>query len=120
MKYNNNLPIYMQIMDKIKKDIVLGNVQPGEKLPSTKQLAQDSQVNPNTIARVYRELEREEVTFTQRGVGTYVTKNEGVRKKLQEIMAGKVVQQFLQGMKELGFSLEEMQELIQREKEKEE
>lgn len=59
-----------------KKEIVVGHLSPGDKIPSVRELASELQVNPNTIQRTFQELERDGVVVTRRGMGRYVT-NEG-------------------------------------------
>ena len=75
MEFSDNLPIYLQIMNFIKTKIVSGEINGGDKLPSVREFSKELKVNPNTIQRVYQELEREELVFTQRGMGTFVTDN---------------------------------------------
>lgn len=65
-------PIYVQIMDEIRRGIVMGALAPNTSLPSVRQLAADLRVNPNTVQQAYRELERDGVVYVQRGQGTYV------------------------------------------------
>jgi GntR family transcriptional regulator len=57
MKFNDNTPIYLQIVEKIKADIVAGKLKGGDKLPSVREIAESFNVNPNTVQRVYMELE---------------------------------------------------------------
>lgn len=64
-------PIYVQIVDDIRRALVLGTVRSGELLPSVRQLAADLRVNPNTVLMAYRELERAGVVETRRGQGTF-------------------------------------------------
>ena len=71
----SGVPIYLQIIEQIKRSIALGVLQTGEQLPTVKQLAIDLTVNPNTVARAYRELEREEVIETAPGRGSFVRSN---------------------------------------------
>ena len=66
-------PIYIQIMDEVRRGRVLGMLQPGEALPSVRQLAAELGVNPNTVKQAYHELEREGVVETRRGQGTYLS-----------------------------------------------
>jgi GntR family transcriptional regulator len=66
-------PIYVQIMDEIRRGIVLGTLPPDEPLPSVRQLAGDLRVNPNTVQQAYRELERDGVVYVRRGQGTFVS-----------------------------------------------
>lgn len=65
-------PIYLQIMDEVRRAIVLGLTEADQMLPSVRQLAAELRVNPNTVQQAYRELEREGVVYTRRGRGTFV------------------------------------------------
>lgn len=65
-------PIYVQIMDEVRRAIVLGSLRPEDPLPSVRQLASDLRVNPNTVAQAYRELERAGVAYVRRGQGTFI------------------------------------------------
>lgn len=107
MEYNSSLPIYLQVATDIKRQIVTGRLEPGGKLPSVRDLAISYTVNPNTVSRVYRELEQEEVCFTRRGMGTFVTEDAERIKQMKEEMAEDLVRDFLEGMKQLGFTPEE-------------
>ena len=85
-------PMYVQIMDEIKGAIVVGVVEHDDPLPSVRQLAADIRVNPNTIKRAYRELERDGVIYVRRGKGTYVaasTKPNDVRSTLAKELASR-------------------------------
>ncbi len=82
IEFSPNIPIYIQVMEYIKKEIVTGHLLPGDKIPSVRELASELQVNPNTIQRTFQELERDGVVVTRRGMGRYVT-NEG--EKIMEL-----------------------------------
>jgi GntR family transcriptional regulator len=71
----SGVPIYLQIIEQIKRSVALGVLQAGEQLPTVKQLAIDLTVNPNTVARAYRELEREDVIETAPGRGSFIRAN---------------------------------------------
>jgi GntR family transcriptional regulator len=71
----SGVPIYLQIIEQVKRSVALGVLQAGEQLPTVKQLAIDLTVNPNTVARAYRELEREDVIETSPGRGSFVRSN---------------------------------------------
>jgi GntR family transcriptional regulator len=64
-------PIYVQIMDEVRRALVLGTLGPEDPLPSVRQLAADLRLNPNTVAQAYRELEREGIVYVRRGQGTF-------------------------------------------------
>ena len=66
-------PIYVQIMDEIRRARILGLLGPEDPLPSVRQLAAELRVNPNTVQQAYRELEREGVVYVRRGQGTYLS-----------------------------------------------
>jgi GntR family transcriptional regulator len=104
--FDARIPIYIQIMDKIKKDIILATLKRGDKMPSVRALASELQVNVNTVQRVYQELEREEVIFTQRGIGSFVTEDEKTIQRIKQEMAYEVLANFIQNMQELGYDYE--------------
>jgi len=108
IEFNNNIPIYLQIIDNIKQDIVVGKLKTGQKMPSVRELAGTFKVNPNTIQRVYQELDREKITFTKRGMGTYVTEEEKTISSLKEEISKKIILDFVEGMNKLGFSNKEL------------
>ncbi len=72
----SGIPIYLQVIEQVKRAIALGTLAPGEQLPTVKALALDLTVNPNTVARAYRDLERDEVIETSPGRGSFVRAGE--------------------------------------------
>lgn len=112
MDFSNDTPIYIQIMNLIKSEIVSGKIVKGEKLMSTRELAIELQVNPNTVMRVFKELENEELCFTKRGMGTYVTEDDEKISELKQQLATEKIEQFLEGMKSLNFSIHEIIEKL--------
>ena len=120
MEFSSNLPIYVQIMNLIKTKIASGELNGGDKLPSVRDFSKQMKVNPNTIQRVYQELEREQLVFTQRGMGTFVTKDLETIKNLKEGRATGMIQQFFLEMKNLGFMTGEIKEMISSWNEEEE
>ncbi len=82
-------PVYQQIIDQVKRDIALGKLVQGQKLPTVRQLAGELVINPNTIAKAYRQLEQEQIITTRPGAGTFVAElssnlSRMVRKKIIE------------------------------------
>ncbi len=80
-------PVYQQIIDHVKRDIALGRIIKNEKLPTVRQLAGQIAINPNTIAKAYRQLERQGIIVTKAGAGAFVANldsnlSRSVRKKL--------------------------------------
>lgn len=115
LKFDENLPIYIQIMDYIKKKTVIGEIKEGDKLPSVRELSGDLKVNPNTVSRVYQELEREGLTYTQRGMGTFITEDKDILYSLKKTMARDIVSKFIYQIKELHFSKDEILALLKEE-----
>ncbi|MEK4480458.1 GntR family transcriptional regulator [Paenibacillus sp. FSL R5-0876] len=108
IEFDNNLPIYIQIMNYIKGEIVAGKLKPGDKILSVRELASELQINPNTVQRTFQELEREEIVETRRGMGRYVTSNEGTILTIKKEMAKDVLDRFIRGMQDLGFQGEDI------------
>lgn len=104
IEFDNNLPIYLQIMNHMKRQIVNGSLAAGDKIPSVRELAAELQINPNTIQRTFQELEREQIVETRRGLGRFVTSEESKIMAIKKEMAGKLLDTFVEGMKELGFA----------------
>lgn len=112
LKFHDKLPIYVQIMDYLKRKIATGEINGGEKLPSVRELSKDLKVNPNTVQRSYQELEREDLVYTQRGMGTFVAEDENLVRNLRKSMAEEVIKNFILEMKGLGFSSKDIIEII--------
>lgn len=115
MDFSNNIPIYIQVIDDIKMNIIKGNIGLGEKLPSGRDLAIQYKINPNTASRVYRELEMNEICFTKRGLGTYVTEDKDKIAEMKEDMFKNMTQDFIMGMKSLGFEKEDVINILKKE-----
>jgi GntR family transcriptional regulator len=107
-EYTASKPIYMQIADKVIYRIVRKDLLPGDKLPSVREMAIQSGVNPNTIQRTYSELERMEIVETRRGQGTFVTEERNTLNVLNEKVQYEVIEGFVKTMKDLGITKEEM------------
>ncbi|PFG05582.1 GntR family transcriptional regulator [Bacillus sp. es.034] len=107
-EYTASKPIYLQIADRIIREIVRKELALGDKLPSVREMAVQSGVNPNTIQRTYSELERMDIVETRRGQGTFVTEKEEVLTELNEKVQREVIESFIRNMKELGLTKDQM------------
>lgn len=105
-------PIYLQVIDDIRHKFVRGELSPGEKLPSIRELALQYRINPNTAGRVYREMELMGLCFTKRGTGTFLTEDAGMFRQIRKKLAEEYVDTFLDKMGEMGITLEEMLHLV--------
>lgn len=104
--FNNTEPIYQQIINYLLQAAARKEFQPGDRLPSVRELAEIMKVNPNTIARVYKELERDGYLEKKRGLGTFFTADEEVWEGIREGLAREAAADFTQKMQALGYSKE--------------
>lgn len=109
------VPIYLQVMQQIKYLVASGRLQPGDELPSIRALAEELIVNPNTIARAYRELEIEGVVEKRRTAGTFVSDSGSpiARKERLKTLKQRIDQVLVEAF-QMGFGLDEVLKLIQQ------
>ena len=112
LNFDSTRPIYMQIIDEIKRAVARNTLVPGEKLPSQRELAEATRVNPNTVQRAYREMEAMGLVETRRGEGTYIREDEGLLANLRSEMAKTAVDSFVRQTIALGLTEEEVLELV--------
>lgn len=112
LNFNSPKPIYSQMVDEVKKALARGELMPGDKIPSHKERAQMSQVNPNTVQRAYQEMEREGLTETLRGQGTFIKNDPNMLQHIRSEMAQAAVQQFIEEMRGLGIESGEMARIL--------
>lgn len=105
-------PIYLQLQERLKLEIVSGKHAPGGQLPTVRDLALEAAVNPNTVQRALAELERENLVFTQRTSGRFVTEDKTVIDRAKNELAMELVSTFLEKMAAIGYSAEETAKLI--------
>ena len=116
----NDRPIYLQLEEILLQAIASGQYPAGSRLPAVRELAAEAGVNPNTMQRAQTDLEREGLLYSQRTAGRFVTdETERIRGKRREL-AMTQVQNFLTSMKEMGFSAEEIVEMMEQAIRKEE
>lgn len=100
---DSDRPIYAQILERIQMQIVAGIYQPGDKIPSVRELAAEAGVNPNTMQKALSELERSGLVITQRTSGRVVTEDMDMIKETRKQLAKEQVVDFVKKMKALGF-----------------
>ena len=111
-EFLDGAPIYTQIVDQMTMRIASGTYAPGEKLPSVRDLAMDAGVNPNTMQRALAELERQELVFTERTSGRFVTKDEQVLKGLQKALAKRYFDEFAEKLRKIGMTSDEARNAV--------
>lgn len=115
MDFVNHRPIYEQIIEDFKKKLVRGEIKPGDKICSQRELAQQVKVNPNTVQRAYREMEILGLTETLRGQGTFIVKDEKMVETFRKEMVEAAIKDFIVHMRELGYPDESLLEQIKKE-----
>ena len=104
---DNTSPIYLQIAEKIKSDIISGELSPGDKLPSVREFALQLKVNPNTVQKALAELESIGLLFTERTNGKFVTEDTELIKKVRDEYAKSIAENFLSAIGKLGYNRED-------------
>ena len=118
MIFDPMVPIWLQVATTLKREIVTGKILPGGKLPGGRDLAIRFEINPNTAARIYQELEREGICQTRRGLGTFVTEDEARIASLRREMAEAALFRFTDELRGLGYSWQEGIRMLMEEEEK--
>ena len=88
---SSGVPIYLQLMEQVKHAIETGALRSGEQLPGMRPLAEELVINPNTVAKAYRELEHEGVIELRHGAGAFVSENAGAKKLTDKLRAGQAI-----------------------------
>ena len=109
---DNDRPIYLQLMERIQHDIISGVYQPGDNLPSVRDLAVEAAVNPNTMQKALSELERCGLVHSQRTSGRFITDDTAMLKEMRTDLAQEHIRDFFKQMRKLGFSDEDTLEMI--------
>lgn len=109
---DSSRPIYLQIIERVQMDIITGRYQPGDKLPSVRDLAQEAAVNPNTMQKALSELERSGLIYSQRTSGRFITEDKELIHQMKKELAAAEVSAFVAHMKQLSITPEEIRQLL--------
>src|SRR3989449_6521381 len=110
------VPIYLQLMEQVKHAVETGALRPGEQLPGIRPLAEELVINPNTVAKAYRELEHEGVIELRHGAGAFVSANAAAKKLTDKVRAGQaVVSAAIEKLRARGVTDEEIRRLFEAE-----
>lgn len=113
---SSGVPIYLQLMEQVKHAIETGALRPGEQLPSIRPLAEELVVNPNTVAKAYRELEHEGVVELRQGAGAFVSDKAPTKKDADKLRAAQVaVASAIEKLRARGVTDEEIRRLFEAE-----
>ena len=100
--FDNNIPIYIQVLEYMKIYLISGVFKCGEKLPSVRDFSNTFKVNPNTMQKALNELESMDLIYTERTNGKYVTKDSQKIEKLKDEYAITLAKSYFNGMKRIG------------------
>ncbi|MBM6840190.1 GntR family transcriptional regulator [[Clostridium] spiroforme] len=106
--FQSDKPIYLQVVEEVKLKILCGELRPGDKLESVREMASRLAVNPNTIQRAFLELERQGFIVTQRAVGRFVSDNQEFIEKIKRQRIQETIQQFMDEMARYGVKPKEL------------
>jgi len=110
---NSGVPIYLQIMEQIKHAVENGVLRPGDQLPSMRKLAETMVMNPNTVAKAYRELEHEGLIELRQGAGAFISENINTKALTDRMQTARpIVDRAVERLLALGLSEEEIKRLI--------
>ena len=112
IEFDPSVPIYLQIVEEIKRLVATGKRKAGDKLPSQRELAAMLRVNTNTVQHAYREMELEGFVETLRGQGTFIRQDAQVVEKMRTEMIQRLVEDFVRSMLVLGCSEQSILELV--------
>ena len=113
-QFDSGRPIYTQLLEQIRILIISGRYPAGSKLPSVRDLAAESYVNPNTMQRALAELERSGLIYSQRTSGRFVTEDEELVKKMKESIGQEKILTFFHEMEQLGYGADEIIDIIHK------
>ena len=113
-EFNNNIPIYIQLVEQLKIYIISGKLEAGERLPSVRDLALQTKVNPNTMQKALSELEELGLVYTERTNGKFVTDDRKLIEKFKTEYAKEIAQNYFSCMQSIGFNSLDAVEFLEK------
>ncbi|MFJ7647625.1 GntR family transcriptional regulator [Lysinibacillus sp. NPDC097279] len=114
VKFNNRDPVYVQVIRHFKEQIAKGYFEPGQEIPSRRELANQLKINPNTAQRAYKEMEEQRLIFTEGNMPSCITNDKVVLKSVREELMIEAVDLFLGSIKSINVPLAEVLELVKK------
>lgn len=112
VKFNNRDPVYVQVIQHFKEQIAKGNFEPGQEIPSRRELANQLKINPNTAQRAYKEMEEQRLIFTEGNLPSRITKDEKVLNSVREELILEAVEAFVHSVRSINIPLQEALSLV--------
>ena len=110
--FDNERPIYIQLVEKLELEIISGRLEPKSRIPSVRELAVYMKVNPNTMQKALSELEEDGLIYTERTNGKFVTDDKKLIEKKKKVIAKLKVQNYIKDMNKIGITFEEAVEYL--------
>ena len=114
IQFNNRDPVYVQVIQYFKEQIARGFFEPGQEIPSRRELAGQMKINPNTAQRAYKEMEEQGLIFTDGNSPSRITKDETVLKMVREELILEAAESFVGSVKAINVPLSETLDLVKR------
>ncbi|WP_071392910.1 GntR family transcriptional regulator [Bacillus tuaregi] len=118
-KFNNRDPVYVQVIRHFKEQIAKGSYEPGQEIPSRRELANQLKINPNTAQRAYKEMEEEGLIFTEGNMPSRITRDEQLLTRVREELILEAVDTFIHSVRSINVPLPEVLNLVKNQYEKE-
>lgn len=112
VKFNNRDPVYVQVIRHFKEQIARGTFEPGQEIPSRRELANQLKINPNTAQRAYKEMEEQGLIFTEGNLPSRITKDEQMLRMVREELILEAVDTFVQSVRSINVSIHEALHLV--------
>lgn len=109
---NSEKPVYLQLMERIERNILSGVYHPGERLPAVRELASEAAVNPNTMQKALQELERSGLVYAERTNGRFITDDITMIDKMRDSLAKEETKRYFNAMEKLGLTPERIREFM--------
>src|SRR5699024_3746313 len=119
VNFNTRDPVYIQVMHYFKERIATGMLEPGQEIPSRRELASQLKINPNTVQRAYKEMEEEGLIYTERNLPSKITRDSSVIEAVREELLLSAVDSFIEAVRSIDVPLEELISLIKEKYESE-
>ncbi|QHS24376.1 GntR family transcriptional regulator [Virgibacillus sp. MSP4-1] len=114
MNFNNRDPVYLQIIRYFKEKIAIGELEPGEEIPSRRELANRLKVNPNTAQRAYKEMEEQGLIYTERNLPSKITTDTETLGRVRDELILEAVDTFIGSVRSINVPVDELLELVRK------
>ena len=114
MNFNHREPVYVQVIRHFKEQMATGNLEPGQEIPSRRELANRLKINPNTVQRAYKEMEEQGLIFTEGNLPSRITKDEETLKRVREELVLEAVETFVHSVRSINIPLDEALNLVKK------